>query len=426
VKKVFPYLLFLVPLIFLFFNDQFYNPLEGDEPRYLAYAHNLMDGYFADPQQPYLTNGPGYPLILAILLKFKFSIVAIKKVNLMFLFASISIFFIASNILVQHERTSLFFALLFEYYILSSNGEYFKLLTEPLTLFLICSITYLVLLGANRFRLTIAILIGFLILVKVVFAYVILVMLVVLIIRKLFFQKKETTNTFIKILVIAVFTNLPYLAYTYSLTGRLLYWSDHGGKTLYWMASPNKYELGDWIPQSLKITNNNSIVSFDSNYVIDNHKNIMNEILALPLIEQDAAFKRTAFNFILHHPTKFIANWFCSVSRLLFNRPYTFSIQHNRGNPFFFIEIPGAFFLGLLFFFSLNFIKNKNQLEIVFLYLLGLVYLFISSFSYTSFRQFYIITPVFFILFTPILFKLVQLVKSNYFEIKLNEYDRKI
>ncbi len=349
-KKVLPYLLFLVPLIFLFFNGQFYNPLEGDEPRYLAYANNLMSGYYADPQQPYLTNGPGYPLILAILLKFNFSIVAIKKVNLLFLFASISFFFNASKILVQQERTSLFFALLFEYYILSSNGEYFKLLTEPLTLLLICAITFLVLLGANRFRLTIAILIGLLILVKVVFAYVILAMLVVLIIRKLVFQIKETTNTFIKILVIAVFTNLPYLAYTYSLTGRLLYWSDHGGKSLYWMASPNKYELGDFIPSNLKIPDNNLIFNFDSNYIVNNHNKNIEKISSLTAVEQDDEFKRMAFNLIIHHPTKFIANWFCSVSRLLFNRPYTFSIQHNRGNPFFFIEIPSAFFWVCYFF----------------------------------------------------------------------------
>ncbi len=419
-------MLFLVPLIFLFFNGQFYNPLEGDEPRYLAYANNLMNGYYTDSLNPDLQNGPGYPLVIAILLKLKISIVVIKKVNLLFLFASISIFFIASKILVQHERTSLFFALLFEYYILSSNGEYFKLLTEPLALLLICAITYLVLLGANRFRLTIAILIGFLILVKVVFAYVVFALLGILTIFYFVFHKKETSNIFIKILVLAIFTNLPYLTYTYLLTGKFFCWANNGGKSLYWMASPYKYELGDGVSPSLRLVNNNPIVSFDSNYIFNNHSVEYSSILSLNVSEQDIEFKKKAFSLILNHPTKFIANWFCSVSRLLFNRPNTFSIQHNRGNPFFFIEIPSALFLGLLLFLSLHLYENRGQGEVVFLYLLGLVYLFISSFSYTSFRQFYVITPVFFILFTPILFKLVQLIKTNYFEIKLNEYDRKI
>lgn len=103
------------------------------------------------------------------------------------------------------------------------------------------------------------------------------------------------------------------------------------------LGTPNKYEFCDFIPSSLKLPNNNPIVKFDSNYIFANHSADIKEINALPINEQDNAYKDKAIHLIFRHPIKFIANWFCSVSRLLFNRPYTFSIQHNRGNPFYFI-----------------------------------------------------------------------------------------
>lgn len=285
-------MLFITPLIFLFFNGQFYNPLEGDEPRYLAYANNLMSGFFADPQQPYLTNGPGYPVILAILLKFNFPIVAIKKVNLLFLYASVSIFFMASSILTQHKKTSLFLALLFEYYILSSNREYFKLLTEPLAVLLVCSITYLVLLKENRLGLITGVLLGFLVLVKVVFAYVVLALLFILVFFKYNSNKKEMVDGHVKMLLVAFLVNVPYLFYTYSLTGNFLSWANNGGKSIYWMASPYKYELGDCVSPNLKVVNNHEIVDFDSNYIYKKHSTEYHSILALPIGIQDIEFKK--------------------------------------------------------------------------------------------------------------------------------------
>ena len=162
-----------------------------------------MNGFYADPINPYLTNGPGYPLVIAFLLKLNFSLIAIKKLNLLYLFASISIFYNTSKLLIQNEKASLFFALLFEYYIITCNAEYFKLLTEPLTILLICSITYLILLNANKYKLSIGVLIGFLILLKVIFAYVVISLIAIFVIKKLMDYKIKTTVVFIKILLLA-------------------------------------------------------------------------------------------------------------------------------------------------------------------------------------------------------------------------------
>lgn len=44
----------------------------------------------------------------------------------------------------------------------------------------------------------------------------------------------------------------PYLVYTYALTGKIFYWGNSGGLSLYWMSSPHPQEFGDWHnPQTL-------------------------------------------------------------------------------------------------------------------------------------------------------------------------------
>ena len=46
--------------------------LMGDEPRYLEYAQNLLNGYFSAKGKVDLWSGPGYPLFLAPFIKIGF------------------------------------------------------------------------------------------------------------------------------------------------------------------------------------------------------------------------------------------------------------------------------------------------------------------------------------------------------------------
>ena len=39
---------------------------------------------------------------------------------------------------------------------------------------------------------------------------------------------------------------IPYLTYTYSITGRAFYWSTAGGSSLYWMSYPGPETTGEW------------------------------------------------------------------------------------------------------------------------------------------------------------------------------------
>jgi hypothetical protein len=48
------------------------------------------------------------------------------------------------------------------------------------------------------------------------------------------------------IILIAFAITLPWLIYTYDLTGRIFYWTSVGGNNLYWLTSPHKNEYGNW------------------------------------------------------------------------------------------------------------------------------------------------------------------------------------
>jgi hypothetical protein len=122
---------------------------------------------------------------------------------------------------------------------------------------------------------------------------------------------------------------LPYLVYTYSLTGKVFYWGDSGGMSLYWMSSPYEHEYGDWkVPD---LTNKQYPILFKSaeavNLLKKNHSNEIKAILKHDEFEQDLLFKQKAIGNIKMHPFKFLKNYYYNFSRMLFNFPYSYSYQ---------------------------------------------------------------------------------------------------
>lgn len=86
----------LLPLFFLYLllvSFHLSDSLEGDEVRYVAYAHNLSQGSYASPEKMELANGPGYPLILLPFVLLKIPWGAARMLNALFLFLAILYFF---------------------------------------------------------------------------------------------------------------------------------------------------------------------------------------------------------------------------------------------------------------------------------------------------------------------------------------------
>src|SRR5205823_1870805 len=73
----------------------------------------------------------------------------------------------------------------------------------------------------------------------------------------------------------------------------------------------------------------NRIVGYE-NYIEANHGKDFKEIYKFDnSLERDDAFKRIAINNIKSHPAKFMKNCISNIGRMLFNNPYSYTLQKN-------------------------------------------------------------------------------------------------
>ncbi len=130
-------------------------------------------------------------------------------------------------------------------------------------------------------------------------------------------------------LLIAFALSVPYLVYTWHITGKVFYWGNSGGMSLYWMSSPYDNDYGDWkLPD---LSNHQYPISFKSAEVVallrKDHQKEVSAILKHNELEQDELFKQAAINNIKSNPWKYVQNYLNNISRMLFNFPYSYSYQ---------------------------------------------------------------------------------------------------
>ena len=76
----------------------------GDEPRYLQYAHNLLNGYFSPRGQVDLWSGPGYPLWIAGFIKMGFNEIGLRLLNAFLQYGSIVLLFKTLQYWVSNQK----------------------------------------------------------------------------------------------------------------------------------------------------------------------------------------------------------------------------------------------------------------------------------------------------------------------------------
>ena len=113
---------------------------------------------------------------------------------------------------------------------------------------------------------------------------------------------------------------LPFLTYTYRLTGKPFTWSTTGGEFIYWLASPFEGELGDW---------QSSVRSIDekSPELRANHEERFNRIAHLKELEQDAALREVGMGWIRDHPEKTVKNLIANWVRLVSGYPSSYALE---------------------------------------------------------------------------------------------------
>lgn len=325
-----PFLLLYVVLVILKNNDAF----ESDEARYYMFSQNLLKGYYSDPAPAFnLWNGPGYPIFLMPFVALKLPMISIGLVNALFQYLAI-VFLFKSSVRLDAAKVGFCLCIFMGLYY-PAWVELPQIMTETMTTFLVSAIGLLIIKGyqeQKRWHFIVAgLLFGYLVLVKIIFSNVLLAFLTGAFLLWLFNRKNIAYRRLLIIPVVAFLINIPYLFYTWNLTGKMLYWGNSGGMSLYWMSTPYDGEYGEWHNSTISLYDKNetadSTIMFNEKKLQDNHRSDYDEIYALPPKEQDDAFKKKAIENIKARPVKFVRNMIANAGRLIFDYPYSYTYQ---------------------------------------------------------------------------------------------------
>lgn len=383
-KKVYlwlsPILLGYVVMVFLFATDE---PM-WDEGRYLWFAKNLLHGYYSPPYPDInLWNGPGYPMVIAPFVWLNLPLLTIRLFNVVLIFASLLLVY---DILLRYmpQKTALVSVILLGLYY-PAYTTIPLIFTESLAWFMISLICWLFIRTiqvkplSGRMLILTALAIAFLTMVKTLFGYVIVVMIIVSAAIAFVPRYKQEALKTLKVFSLAMIFCLPYLFYTYHLTGKVFYWTNAGGMSLYTISTPHANEYGDWLSEQELAEN-------------PLHHEFMDSIAGLSPLQRDEAYKHAAIQNIKNHPTKILYNWMDNVGRLLFGYPFT---REYSSQKVYFFALPNMFvFVFMVIALGIAFYRYKTvPPELFFLFLFIGIYLFGSSLLSAYRRMFYITMP---------------------------------
>lgn len=324
----------------------------GDGKRHARMAVNLSQGILVPPDEIWITNGPGYPLVVSIFRNFDDNWWWARFINPFLIFAALVMLYKTLSIYVPKKLALLAMVATACYYPLMLDVH--KLHSEALTHFLIATWAYctcrIFVSGKLKSALLCGLLFGYLCLTKVIFGYLLVISLFGIGIWAVISRSRKIVLLFSSF-VIALLLCMPYLVHTYSLTGKAFHWADSGYTNLYWMTSPVETESGTWQPYPTALEREE----------LSYHHPFVEYVHSLPYAERSEAFKEKAIEHIKENPSKYIYNWLSNIGRTLVNYPYDYTAQTNRS---FFYFVP-AF---VLFYFLLRafivYFKQKPEIPV--------------------------------------------------------------
>ena len=420
-----PFLILYVFLILIFSESEFV----GDESRFIMFAQNLTNGFYSPaPPATDLGNSPGYPLILMPFVALNIPLIFIKLLNAVFYYFSIVFIFKALSQIVSY-KFSIVFSFLWAIY-----PTFYEIMiyifTDVFAVFLLSIFLLNTLkIFKNNFNkkyiIYSGLTLGYLILTKPIFGYVLLCMVAGILLLLLFNRKNQNHHKSLAVLIIAFLINIPYLAYTYQLSGKMFYWSSFGGNNLYWMSSPFESEYGDWmgfpaesddihrIEGSEKIINSNHQKDFDellSNKEVQKANINSNGYIEYNLTKgfvQDDLFKQIAIKNIKSKPIKYIQNCISNIGRMIFNYPVSYVPQ--KPSTLSRLPINGILLVVTLFCLIPTLINWKSILyPIRFLLFFIIIYFGGSILGSADIRMFLLVVPVLLFWIAYILSKSIQ------------------
>ncbi len=310
--------LLVIYLIFVCWHSK--TGFQWDEGTYIICAQNLTHGFYASTESLYLWNGPGYPFLL-----YPFALLHIpwfwaKILNAFLLYGAAYYFGLASAIYVT-PRKALIFAFVLGIYLCLHGSLMEFIMPECLSVFLVSGICFHGIkvckkdLSASpnwiQHFLTLSFYLGYLALTKVFFGYTLLFGFLLMgfigmVLKRIAFRRFAIAQ------LLGLLICLPYLGYTYKLTGKIFYWGNSGGQQVYCMTLPEKKYLGDWL-------NFDAVIGYPDFFC--ELQPLFKELSTMNCLERDARFKQVAKKNIKNHPQKYFQNWRANINRMVFGYP---------------------------------------------------------------------------------------------------------
>jgi 4-amino-4-deoxy-L-arabinose transferase-like glycosyltransferase len=368
--------------------------MQGDESGYINFANNLLQGFYSPPAPDInLWWGPGYPILLMPFVGAGLPLIYITLLNAVFQYLSIVLLFKAMLYFVD-DRKAILFTLLWAF-CYSSYQYLYVIYTEAFTIFLISLLLFSIVKAFNthlkKYLIFSGLILGYIALTKVIFGYVILLLLAGSILLWIRHRNVLNYRKSALIMIIAFTTTIPYLFYTYNLTGRLFYWGNSGGMSLYWMSTTIENEYGNWNNETFTANHIDSDAAGTTTCLKLNHQKEIDEVKKHKGVQKDDAYKKIAINNIITNPTKYLKNIISNISNMLFGFPNAYTYQRPLLKIWYF-----SILYTLILFSLLPTLINWRKLSfsIRFLFIFTFIYLGGSSLVSVSSRQFIIIVPV--------------------------------
>ena len=398
--KFIPLFLLYLLVVFLFSRDI----LQADEKRYYDFAENIVNGFYTDPDDPNLMNGPGYPVFLAFFLALDLPLLIPKLVNALLAFLSIVLVYKSLLFFVPKRIATIYsFALGLYIPMIMWIGVLFS---DILSLFLISGFMYTVLRCFRKAQLKFvnllipALFLGYLILTKVFFAMVVFAAVAGAIIC-FFFTRNNKVLKFAAILTLGYLIASPYLLYTYSMTGRYFYWSSNGGEQMYWMSSHQDNEYGNWIESTL-------VLERKIEHMHPDHEELYDYAYTKPWVERNDIFMKEAKKNIRANPGGYVYNVIANSIRLMAGGPRSYLNQSLH--PYFFLFIN----LGLLVPVLLSLIPawmNKNLIPFEIFGLIGFILIYLGGSVLIAAVQRYLLVTL------PILILWIAFINTHFIQL---------
>jgi 4-amino-4-deoxy-L-arabinose transferase-like glycosyltransferase len=312
----------VLPLVLLYFAicviaDPGPHPVR-DEPALLAVAERLLDGQLVpsgrvlDPRA-YLWHGPGLVVLLAPLVALELPLAVIRLIEPLLLSAAVLLFH-----RLLRERLAPRPALAWTY-ALGLYVPFFAVLPEihkePVAVLLVVAgmlaLTRGLASGRRMPFVFAGLALGALAMVRLEYGWVAFALLAVAVGAWVRRRRSASARRLVLAAAVAVAACLPWLAYTYHLTGRPMYWGSSSGLSLFWMSPTVPGETGTWQEPA----------AVEHDPALAQLRPFFRHVATLHPVASDDALRERALDNIRARPLLYVRNIVANVGRLFFAWP---------------------------------------------------------------------------------------------------------